>query len=373
MARVRTALARPDEQAPQAAAAVWTPLLGHEHAREILARAVAEGRPGQAYVFSGPEGVGKRATAVWFAALLNCPRRADVEPCGQCMSCKRFYVGSHPDLIELNVPEDKTLIGVDHVRALLQGDSRFRAMEGGYQVILLPHAHKISEQAANCLLKSLEEPQERQVFVLCSPSHAALLPTVLSRCQMVRFQPVEGERVAAWLEAQGVDAERARVAAVLSGGRPGRAHALAADQEAWAFRQRVLDEAVTLSRADAAEAMDVGDRLEPRGKETVVEGEGKRTATDQKRIIAEQTFEILASWLRDLVCLQGGVDDRLVLMQDRLPALREASACYSRERLLDALQALREAREHVARNVNQKLLFSRLVLRLRGDRPAGRG
>lgn len=340
-------------------------LLGHEHVREILGRAVqGEERPAQAYVFSGPESVGKRTIAFWLRRLLNCSGRVAVEsggrrrpePCGTCRFCCRREGETLVDLVELTVQEKRVTIVVDQIRDLQRNEARFGSLEARWMVFLLPEAHRLTDQAANCLLKTLEEPVEGQVFILCTPSHAALLPTIRSRCQMIRFTPVATPRIEAWLRAEGVEAGRARLAAALSGGRPGMAWRLVDDDKTWKFRGSVLDFARQLSQANACDLLEMAEKLEPKG-----------STPDERRLNSLRTIELLESWFRDLTYSRNGMAESFLVNIDHTADLVAAARRYSGERILGALTALSEARVQQKRNANVKMLYGRLLLSLGAD------
>jgi DNA polymerase-3 subunit delta' len=275
----------------------------------------------------------------------------DLTPCGLCPSCRKIAAGNHPDVVEVALLARRATIGVEQAREVQQA-ARFAPLEGPWKIFLLPEAHRFTEQAMNGLLKTLEEPVERRIFVLMTPSHGALLPTILSRCQLVRFAPLQADEVSRWLVGLGVSEAQAGLAATLSEGRPGMALRMASDTRLWEFRDRVLAVAETLASADGCGLMDAAEKLEP-------------STSTEKRLAVERTLEMLTMWFRDIVWLQRGLDERRVLNRDRLEALREAAGRYRFETAMGALRALAEAREQVRGNVAVKLMFTRLALHLR--------
>ncbi|MBC7104806.1 MAG: DNA polymerase III subunit delta', partial [Firmicutes bacterium] len=195
-------------------------LLGHERNIAFLRRAVASGRVAHAYLFYGPGGVGKAKVARMLAGALLCPRAEQGEPCGQCDDCRWFAGGRHPDWYQVD-PAGAT-IRIEQVRGLQRALWR-RPLRGRYRVCLVTNAEAMSTEAANCLLKTLEEPPAATVFVLTSDRWHDLPPTVVSRCQRLRFDPLPPEKVASWLAREhGVEEQRAWLAAYLACGVPGR-------------------------------------------------------------------------------------------------------------------------------------------------------
>ena len=168
-----------------------------------------------AYLFAGPRGTGKRSVAQLCAMTALC--RGGSKPCGVCGPCRRVLAGTHPDVHVIEPESGKRDISVGVMRSVLEEVS-VRSFEDGAKVFLVPEAGRMNPQAQNCLLKTLEEPPENTVFLLCTERPAALLPTVASRLRLIRFHPLSVEDATARLTALGVSPERAKVTAALAEG-----------------------------------------------------------------------------------------------------------------------------------------------------------
>ena len=214
---------------------VFEQIEGHERPVRILRRALAAERIPGAYLFSGPDGVGKRSTAIAFAAALNCPE-GDGDACGTCKSCRMIMEGTHPDLfipdrsgtrIPKNPPASggKDRVGSGYISEIIP-KLTYAPMMGRWKVVLLDDAHQLTETAANYLLKTMEEPPSRTLFVLVTAAEHLLLPTVVSRCQRIRFSPLGEEQVVQILTTLGEDEAVAGRAALLSDGSVGKARDL---------------------------------------------------------------------------------------------------------------------------------------------------
>ncbi len=166
------------------------------------------GRVYHAYIFAGPEGTGKRSMARTCAQALFCTDDEKNRPCGKCPGCSQFREG-HPDVYELRVPDGKKQIPVDDVRTLI-GSLSDRAFSGGRRVIFIDQADMLGIPGQNALLKTLEEPPQGTVFFLCVTSPNALLPTVVSRSQIVRFSPIDEDRLAQELAKRGMETKDAK-------------------------------------------------------------------------------------------------------------------------------------------------------------------
>jgi DNA polymerase-3 subunit delta' len=195
-------------------------LLGQAKAKAFLCRALAAGRIPHAYLFRGPEGVGKRLFAARMAANLNCSLAQNGAACGMCPTCRKFRSGNHPDFLVVG-PEQGS-IKIDRIRELIKALS-YPPYESAMRVVLLEDVHTMRREAANCLLKTLEEPPENNLLILTAESSRAILPTIASRCQIVPFFPLPIDDTVSILKGEGLDEEAAGLLARLSEGSPGRA------------------------------------------------------------------------------------------------------------------------------------------------------
>jgi DNA polymerase-3 subunit delta' len=212
---------------------------GQERAVNYLKRSIAQGRLGHALLFTGPEGVGKKSTALALAQALNCEHPQAQEACGVCVSCRKIMDLHHPD-VQLIVP-DGQFIKIDQIREQVQHQVLLNPMEGNVKVYIIDAADSMTVEAANSLLKILEEPPGFVVLVLVATQPFLLLDTIRSRCQEVRFNPVEADVLASWA-AQRLElgTAEAMTLARLSGGRPAEVLRLAAD-EVRSLRRTVVD------------------------------------------------------------------------------------------------------------------------------------
>jgi len=210
---------------PQAAVNTFAAVQGHARIADFLRAAVRNQRLAHAWLFAGPDGIGKRSVALALAAWVHCAAGGD-DACGVCPACRQIAAGSHPDVQLVGVPAGKKEIGVDRVRELKRF-MQLRPMLGSTKVAIIDDAPLLTLAAQNALLKTLEEPPDHSLLILIASSPDALLPTVRSRCQRLRFAPLPVDVVAGIVAtAAGVDAAAARELAVLAEGSPGRAVAL---------------------------------------------------------------------------------------------------------------------------------------------------
>ena len=201
-------------------------ILGHEIQLQRLLQAVAADTLHHALLFEGPRGIGKRLVADHLAMAANCTERAPgAEPCGVCPTCRTIAAGQHPDVIVVEPDPDlaSRTIAIEVVREVIR-QAQYHRYGARRRFVIVDPAEAMLEPAANALLKTLEEPTADTHFILVSHNATALLPTIRSRCQRIRFGPVPETAIRAWLDGRGV--ERADVVARLARGCPGRAMAL---------------------------------------------------------------------------------------------------------------------------------------------------
>ena len=230
----------------------WQGIAGHDEIAEQFRRALARGRLASTFLFVGPEGIGKRSFALRLAQSLLCLARPAerLDPCGQCASCAQVLAGTHPDLLQVAKPRDRSEIPI----ALLIGSGEKRMHEGlchdislkpfmgGRRVAIIDDADHLNEEGANCLLKTLEEPPPRSVLILIGTSIDRQLPTIRSRSQIIRFEPLARDVLARLLVEQGVVGEvrEAERVAAFSEGSLARAMELT-DPALWSFRSKLME------------------------------------------------------------------------------------------------------------------------------------
>jgi DNA polymerase-3 subunit delta' len=220
---------------------MWSHIQGHERWVEMFRQVVRRQRLAHAYLFVGPEGVGKRLFALELAKALLCERNdpGQLDACGQCDACLLVEARTHPDFFLVAKPEDKNVLEIEVMRELCQGFG-LKAGRGHGKVAVLDDADDLNAEAANCFLKTLEEPPPRSVFILIGTSLDGQLPTIRSRCQVIRFAPLPEKTVSAILSKHELaDAALLPRLVKLASGSPGQALDLA-DPDLWQFRNRLL-------------------------------------------------------------------------------------------------------------------------------------
>lgn len=329
----------------------WEQVRGHDAARQQLLAALRRGRLGHAYLFVGPAGVGKRRFATEFAKALLCEAPpAEFAACDRCPACAQVAAETHPDFAVVRKPDDKLELPVEVTREACAGLG-LKPVRGGRKVTVVEDADDFNDESANCLLKTLEEPPPGAVLVLLATAVERQLPTVLSRCQVVRFHPLSSADLKlVLLDHQVTDPAVRDRAARLGGGSPGRALALT-DEGLWQFRQTLLA-AVGTSRPDAVTlAGKMWAFVEAAGKES-------RDQRDRASLVVRLLADVLQTALR--VALGAEVPDADAAERARLGAVAAAGA----DAVADMLEACAEADGYVERRVQVVLLLEQLADRV---------
>jgi DNA polymerase-3 subunit delta' len=222
-------------------------MIGHQWAVDLLAEHVAQGGERHAYLITGPQGVGRRTLALHFVQALNCIEPPSPgQPCQQCTACKRIDAMHHPDLLVVQAEHEGEVLKIDQVREL-QHSLSLTPIEARYKVALLLRFEEAHSSAANAMLKTLEEPPAKVVVVLTAMSAEILLPTIVSRCEVLRLRPLSiGETARGLQSIKGIPAEDAGRLAHISGGRPGYAIRLYEQPGLMEQRQSWLDDLLQL-------------------------------------------------------------------------------------------------------------------------------
>ena len=314
-------------------------------AADMLSRSLKTGRLAHAYLFLGPEGSGQAETANYFAKSILCSSEGE-RPCDACSQCRRFESGNHPDLITLE--PDGNAIKIAQVRELQKAFS-LKSMENASKVYIVHQADKMTTEAANALLKFLEEPTTPVVAVLLADSKSKLLPTVISRCQVIAFERRPVAQVEAQLNEAGITGSRARFLAYAKG-------SLGAARE-FAESERFAETLTLMVQLS----------------EEVATRRGNPLFTIQEKVIKPgwQSAEIdellgcLAWWYRDLMHVRIGLDTQ-VAADAQLDRYRAQAAQYRSDQLLVMVDIVLSAKKRLQGNANVQLTLEHMILRLQG-------
>ncbi len=224
-------------------------LLGHNWAVDMLRQHVANGTQRHAYLITGPRAVGRRSLALAFARALTCVHPpAPGEFCGSCRECRQITAMQHPDLNIIQAEKEGGMLKVEQIRELRKS-VLLSPYQAKYKIILLLRFQEANPSAANALLKTLEEAPSKVILLLTADNTEQLLPTIVSRCEVLRLRPVSTPKLETYLHKKGINEDRAKFLAHLSAGRPGYALSLLEDESDLELRSEKIEEFKTLLTA----------------------------------------------------------------------------------------------------------------------------
>ena len=345
-------------------------LIGNLRVKAVLKRMLVADRLPGALLFTGEEGIGKKLFALEIARALNCRTPKDHEACGVCSSCVRIRKlnyptrddadewtqiiwTDHPDVGLVVAP--KRVLRVEQMRQI-EKEANFRPFEGKARVFLIDEADKLNDASANALLKVLEEPPRTSYLILITARPAMLLPTILSRCQMIRFSPLAPAEIETHLVKNDIDKKTARLRARAAGGSMGRA--LSGDLVTFTSQRKAMLKvlnALVLSE-DRAQLL--------RSAEQLNEAQYKDEF--------EERLDVLETLIRDAWMLSLGVDTSRIVNEDLSTELKEIAQKINPGRAGDWILQIEDLREQLIVNVNKKVTTDSLFLVMAGDVAAGK-
>ena len=322
----------------------WKNIVGHAAKIEQLKKIIAEEKFPHAVIFSGSEGIGKKKIAETCATVLLCENASGGEPCGVCENCKLISAGSHPDFYVVEPESTKTTknIKIGQIRTL-QAEASLRPVQAERRVVLIDGAEFMNNAAANCLLKTLEEPPSQTIFILLSANRAGLLLTLRSRCRTVNFDKLTTEEILSELLRREIETDKAKKISVVADGSLGRALNLA-ESGGYELRESALDlvERFSVGEVTNEDIFTKGGQISDWSKEQFAD------------------FVIyIQKILRDIFLL-GESDLYNPDFQDRLQKIK-----ISRKNLSAMIEEGAEIRRRLNSNANLRLLAESYLMRLK--------
>ena len=324
---------------------------GQDRPVAMLKSYIAKSRLEGSYLFSGPEGIGKKLVAKTLAKAVNCSEGA-LDPCDNCASCLKIERNEHPDvyMIDCDTPilidsqsgnerADSDAIKIGHIRQL-QKNIALKPYEGRKKVFIIDAAHNLTAEASNAFLKILEEPVKSSLIILITSKPFLLFKTIISRCRVVKFSGLSREGLKEMIKEDfGLDDESAHFLAYFSEGRPGRALGLK-DTDLIREKNRVIDNFALSRRADF-ENLNI-----------------------KKREDVRACLNILATWFRDIYLVKAGLSRREVINYDRSEELLKQVNRFTFAELDDIFNSISDSIFYLERNINSRLLLHNLGVRL---------
>lgn len=322
----------------------FSDIVGNDGIKNNIKSAVSTGNVNHAYIISGPFGSGKKMIADIFAKALCC--EGENPPCESCQSCHMADSGNNPDIIYPKPAKTKTL-GVDDIREQVIKPSNIKPYMFKYKVFIIDDADKMTVEAQNAFLKTLEEPSGFSVFILLAEDTDNFLQTILSRCVLLRTTPVETEKIKNILLSRGVGESAAEVAAEYARGSVGEALLLAEDEDFIAMREDVIGILSTLYDKGSAEAVLYGEYF-------------KKTYKDDKRLI-----DTVYMWYRDVLAAKTTKDEKYIIQKDKKDLIFSSAAKESVEDIVKKAEAAKKALIEIKRNANFQLALEVMLMNIK--------
>ena len=318
-------------------------IIGQDRIKEHLRSALSTGKVSHAYILNGEKSSGKEFIAKVFAMGLQC-EKVGVEPCQECRSCRQALSGNQPDIIRV-IHEKPNTISVDDIREQVNSDVGVKPYSSARKVYIINEAEKMTAQAQNALLKTLEEPPEYAVLLLLTANVDALLPTILSRCVQLNMKPAPDMLVRKYLcEQLQVPDYKAEVCVAFARGNVGRAKALASSEDF----ENIKAEALSLLKY--IQDMDLGEIID-----------AVKRVTEYK-VEIQDYLDLCAVWYRDVLLFKATNDVNHLIFREEIQALRRTAQQSSYEGIERIIRGLDSARRRLDANVNFELVMELLML-----------
>lgn len=322
-------------------------VIDQKAAIKILKEELKTNRINHSYLFTGKEGVGKKTLAFEFTKALMC-REEKSDSCNKCISCKKIEHFNHPDVKLIMSEEDSNQIKIDQIREL-QKEITLRPYETDRKVYIIDEADKMNLAAANCMLKTLEEPPNYAVIILLAEKIDQLLPTIISRCQQIKLNNISRKKIKRYLKDQNLDEKEVRLYSMLAKGSLGKAKNLINNDEFLNRRTEIIDILVQLPELNTVDIFDYAGKLQNLLQEKM------------------PLFNLISSWYRDIILYMNGNKDN-ILNYDYIEIIEKQSQNYSINELLNILKLIDSYENYIERNVNKKLILQVLMLKIRSKR-----
>lgn len=326
--------------------AKFTDIIGQEQLKEHLQNAISMNKVSHAYIINGERSSGKEFIARIFAMTLQC-EKGGTEPCGECHSCKQALSNNQPDIIYISHEKPNT-IGVEDIRGQINNDIGIKPYSSPRKIYIMNEGEKMTVQAQNALLKTLEEPPEYAVILILTTNVDELLPTIISRCVVLNMKPVSDAQVKKYLmEELGVPDYKANICVAFARGNIGKAKLLASSEEF----EKVKDEAITLVKY--INDLEINEIVKAIKK------------INEYKFDVNDYLDILSVWYRDVLLYKATKDINSLIFKDELQQIRKVADRSTYEGIEIIVNALQQAKRRLEANVNFDLTMELLLLTIK--------
>ena len=322
-------------------------IIGQESIKKHLQTAIKTGNLSHAYIINGEYGSGRQTIASALAKTIQCQSKTDdTDACGVCTSCKQAESHNHPDI--KYITHDKTSISVNDIREQLNNDISIKPYSSEYKIYIIPDANKMTEQAQNALLKTIEEPPVYAIIILLTENCDSLLPTIRSRCVTLTMNPVEKDKICTYLENKfQLEPDQAQIAANYCQGNIGKAIRFASSSDFIEMKNQVLKLLKNLDSMDIASIID-----------TI-----KEFSTHKNDI--NDYLDLMLLWYRDVLMFKVTKDANLLLYSDEYSAISEQATKRDYENIENIIAAIDKAKVRLKANVNFDVTIELMILAMK--------
>lgn len=318
-------------------------ILGHEQIKEHFQKAIESHKVSHAYILTGEAGMGRKSLANAFALTLLCEKGMS-EPCMECHACKQVLSGNHPDLIYVT-HEKPASIGVDDIREQINDTVMIRPYSSYYKVYIVDEAEKMTQQAQNALLKTIEEPPSYAIIILLTTNQEAFLPTILSRCVQLKLKPLKDFVVKSYLtESMHVPEPDADVYAAFARGNLGKAITIASSDDFKAMHKEMLNLLKHIRNMDISDLIEYIQRLK------------------EEHLDIYECLDFMQMWYRDVLLYKVTKDINLLIFKDEYRTINEISKNSGYDGLERILKSIDKTRVRLDANVNMELALELMLL-----------
>lgn len=321
----------------------FSDIIGHEDIVRHFKSSMERGKVSHAYILNGEKGSGKRTLATVVAKMLQC-ESGQPDPCGTCKSCLQVESGNQPDIIWVQ-HEKPNVVSVDEIRTQILDDIDLKPYSSQYKIYVVPDAQLMNPQAQNALLKTLEEPPEYAVLMLLTNNIDTFLPTVLSRCIVLNFKPVEPLSMMEYLTGQmGLDQAKARFCTDFAQGNLGKAVRLAISPD----YNEIKEDSIRLLR-----------RIQDMEMDEIIEA--VRNLGKYKLDISDY-IDIMTMWFRDILMVKISNSPNKIIFKDEFSVMKKQGSRISYEGIENVLQAMDKLKVRLEANVNFEIAMELMLL-----------
>ncbi len=325
----------------------WDNIIGNEQVKEYLMTAIKTGILSHSYIIAGADGMGKMMLAKCFAQALLCENKTG-HPCGQCHSCKQMQSGNHPDVIFVKHEKVNT-IGVDDIRNGLVNDMLIKPYSSEHKIYIVDEAEKMSLQAQNALLKTIEEPPTYGIVILLTSNIEASLPTILSRCMVLNMKPVSDKQMDTYLKQKGLESRVIDRVLLFAQGNIGRAEKMALSEKFFSLVEQILYILKNIADMKFEQLLDSVDQLE------------------KYKINITECLDYMQLWYRDVLLFKATSDGNLIVFKDEIRYISNAAKRSTYNGIESIMKAIEKAKRRLDANVNFELTMELLLLEIKDN------